>query len=124
MSGDSWGLGWNVGALFDITPEARVGIAYRSSIRQEIKGNATFSNPNLPVPFNVLTARATDTGARATIDTPESLSVSLYDDLSLKWALLADLTWTGWSKFKELRVIASTEPGDVPRSPRRFLSFS
>jgi long-chain fatty acid transport protein len=104
VSGDSWGLGWNVGALFDITPEARVGIAYRSSIRQEIKGKATFSNPNLPAPFNALTAGATDTGARATIDTPDSLSVSLYDDLTPQWALLADLTWTGWSKFKELRV--------------------
>ena len=104
VRGDSWGVGWNVGALFELSRDVRVGIAYRSSIKQDIKGNATFSNPTLPGPFTALTAVAADTGARSIIKTPDSLSVSLYDQVSPKWALLADLTWTGWSKFKELRV--------------------
>src|SRR5581483_792131 len=99
ITGDSWGVGWNAGALFEINPDVRLGIAYRSSIRHEIKADATFANPDLPGPFSALTAGAADTGARATIKTPDSLSVSLYDQLSPKWALLADLKWTGWSKF-------------------------
>ncbi len=70
----------------------------------EIKGDATFSNPALPGPFAALTAGAANTGARSTVKTPDSLSVSVYDQVSPKWALLADATWTGWSKFKELRV--------------------
>jgi long-chain fatty acid transport protein len=97
-------LGWNAGALFEITPAARFGIAYRSSIKHEIKGRATFENPALPPPFTALTAAAQDTGARSTIKTPDMVSASLYGEVSPKWALLADLTWTGWSKFKELRV--------------------
>ena len=104
ITGDSWGVGWNAGALFEINPDVRLGIAYRSSIKHEIKADATFSNPDFSGPFSALTAGAADTGARATIKTPDSLSVSLYDQLSTKLALLADLTWTGWSKFKELRV--------------------
>lgn len=104
VSGDSWGVGWNFGALFEVNPDVRFGIAYRSSIKHEIKGNATFSNPALPGPFAALTAGASDTGVRATVKTPDSLSVSLYNQVSPKWALLADATWTGWSKFKELRV--------------------
>ena len=104
VSGDSWGVGWNVGALFDIAPGARVGIAYRSSIKHEVKGRATFENPALPGAFAALTAGAQDTGARSTIKTPDTLSVSAYGDVSPKWSLLGDLTWTGWSKFKELRV--------------------
>ena len=32
------------------------------------------------------------------------LSLSLYSELTPKWSFLGDLTWTGWSKFKELRV--------------------
>ena len=31
-------------------------------------------------------------------------SVSIYSEVNPKWTLLGDLTWTGWSKFKELRV--------------------
>lgn len=104
VSGDSWGLGWNVGALFAITPAARLGIAYRSSIKHEIKGRATFENPALPGAFAALTAGAQDTGARSTIKTPDMLSVSIYSEVNPKWTLLGDFTWTGWSKFKELRV--------------------
>lgn len=104
VSGDSWGVGWNVGALFEINPDVRLGIAYRSSIKHEIKANATFSNPVLPGAFSALTAGASDTGARSTVKTPDSLSVSLFNQVSPKWALLADATWTGWSKFNELRV--------------------
>jgi long-chain fatty acid transport protein len=58
----------------------------------------------LPAPFDALTAGAANTGARSTVRTPDSLSLSLYDQVTPKWALLADATWTGWSKFKELRV--------------------
>ena len=104
VSGDSWGLGWNVGALFEITPAARLGIAYRSSIKHEVKGRATFENPALPGAFAALTAGAQDTGARSTIKTPDMFSVSIYSEVNPKWTLLGDLTWTGWSKFKELRV--------------------
>ena len=104
VSGDSWGWGWNVGGLFELTPTARLGIAYRSSIKHEIKGRATFENPALPGAFAGLTAGAQDTGARSTIKTPDSLSVSVHSEVSPKWSLLGDLTWTGWSKFKELRV--------------------
>ena len=104
VSGDSWGTGWNVGALFELTPATRAGVAYRSSIKHEIKGSATFENPVLPGAFAALTAGAQDTGARSTIKTPDSLSASLYSALTEKWSVLGDLTWTGWSKFKDLRV--------------------
>ena len=104
VSGDSWGLGWNVGALFELSPSTRIGLAYRSSIKHEIKGRATFDNPALPGAFAALTAPAQDTDARSTLKTPDSLSISVYNDLYPRWSVLADITWTGWSKFKELRV--------------------
>ena len=104
VSGDSWGMGWNAGVLFELSPAARLGVGYRSSIRHEIKGRATFDNPALAPAFAALTAGAQDTGARSTLKTPDSLSVSLYGDVTPKWSLLADFTWTRWSRFNELRV--------------------
>ena len=104
VSGDSWGWGWNVGALFELSAATRLGIAYRSSIKHEIKGSATFQNPALPLAFAALTAGAQDTGARATLKTPDTLSLSYYTEANPKWSILADATWTGWSKFRELRV--------------------
>lgn len=104
VSGDSWGVGWNVGALFELSRSTRLGIAYRSSIKHEIKGRATFQNPDLPGAFAALTAGAQDTGARSTVKTPDTISLSLYSELGSRWSILGDVTWSGWSKFRELRV--------------------
>jgi len=45
-----------------------------------------------------------DTGAKADIDLPASLSVSGYHQLTDKWAVMADITWTDWSTFEDLRI--------------------
>ena len=45
-----------------------------------------------------------DTGVKAGVTLPESLSVSGYHALDERWAVMGDVTWTRWSRFKELRV--------------------
>lgn len=104
VTGDSWGVGWNVGALFDVSRSTRLGIAYRSSVKHELEGRAAFQNPALPGAFAALTAQAQDTGARSTIRMPEKLSLSAHGEIDGKWSVLGDVTWTRWSRFKELRV--------------------
>jgi long-chain fatty acid transport protein len=126
IKGDSWGVGWNIGASVDLTPQARVGIAYRSSIKHEVKGEATFTNPTLPAPFSALTASATDTGARSTIKTPDSLSTGLALRLERDLTLVADVSWTGWQKFRELRVRFDNGASDAvtPENWRNTFRFA
>ena len=102
VRGDSWGFGWNVGVLFDVTPELRVGASYRSKVRHEVKGDATFTNPALPAPFSALALQ--NTGARSTITVPDSATVGMALKLDDMITVVADATWTGWNKFNELRV--------------------
>lgn len=104
VKGDDWGYGFNLGALFTPSQNSRVGIAYRSKIRHTLKGNASYARPaGLPAPL-AASATFTDTGASADVTLPESLNVSGYIDLDPKWALLGDISWVRWSRFKELRV--------------------
>jgi long-chain fatty acid transport protein len=102
IRGDSWGFGWNVGALIDVTPELRLGVSYRSRIRHEVKADATFTNPALPVPFSALALQ--NTGARSTITVPDSATVGMSLKLDDMITVVSDVTWTGWNKFNELRV--------------------
>ena len=102
VRGDSWGFGWNVGALVDVTPELRLGASYRSRVRHKVKGDATFTNPALPVPFSALALQ--NTGARSTITVPDSATVGMALKLDDMITVVADATWTGWNKFNELRV--------------------
>ena len=40
---DSWG--WNAGVLWQVTPQTRIGAAYRSPIKYDVTGNVNFTNP-------------------------------------------------------------------------------
>jgi len=100
FKGDSWSWGYNFGALYQFSEKTRGGVAYRSAISHTLKGDAKFSG----VPSLNPTGRFLDTGVRADIRTPDSLSVSLWHSFTGKIAAMADITWTNWSKLDELRI--------------------
>lgn len=106
VEGDSWGVGFNLGLLYELTEATRVGFAYRSSVSHDLKGDGDFT---VPANFQALldfqgSTLFSDTGASAGIDLPETVSLSLYHDLSPQWALMGDVTWTRWSRFDQLVV--------------------
>jgi long-chain fatty acid transport protein len=99
VDGDSWAWGWNLGATFQVTPATRLGMAYRSTISHDIEGDIRFSN-RPPLLANDLP----DGPAKANVKLPDSFSLALVHDLSPRWQLLADYTWTGWSSIPALTI--------------------
>lgn len=93
MAGDDTGMGWDAGALYQIDPETRIGLSYRSKIDYHLAGTMT-STSVVPV--------------TADITTPDSASLGVFRRLGPKWDVLAEVTWTGWSVFQELRVNNAT----------------
>lgn len=94
IKGDDYGWGFNLGALWQISDATRLGLAYRSEVDQKLGGTAEFS---LNSAFN--------TPVTASVTLPDSASLSLLHTISPRLELLADITWTGWSDFDELRVL-------------------
>jgi long-chain fatty acid transport protein len=93
IRGDDWGYGYNAGLLYEADGNTRLGLSYRSRVKQHLTGDITFSNmPTL------------NSGGSADIRLPDTWTLSLYHRLSPRWALLADIARTGWSSFQELRV--------------------
>ncbi len=105
VEGSDWSWGFNLGAIYQFTDTTRIGLAYRSRIKQDLEGRANFENIPPPVSFVVSDSRAT-----ASVDLPETASLSLSHDVNGQWTLLADVTWTNWSRFDEL-VIKFENPG-------------
>ncbi|WP_082889214.1 OmpP1/FadL family transporter [Methylovorus sp. MM2] len=99
VEGDDWSYGYNFGAMLQVTPNDRIGLAYRSKIEQQLKGDITFSRPT-GIPAVV----APDSKGSADITLPESIMLSSMDHIAEKWDLLTDITWTRWSRFKDLTV--------------------
>ncbi|BCM24899.1 OmpP1/FadL family transporter [Methyloradius palustris] len=100
IHGDGWGIGWNTGAIWQINNATRLGLAYRSQVHLTLDGNIGFSN----VP-SALATSFPNGNISAKLTTPDSLSASLFHQLNEEWDLLADITWVGWKKFKNLTVV-------------------
>lgn len=119
VEGKDWGFGFNLGALWMPAESVRIGLAYRSPIKHDVSGNATFEKPaDLPAPLaNAPVFR--NTGASAELTLPESLILSAYLDIDRKWSVMGDVSWMRWSRFDELRIhLANGAPDSV--TPERW----
>jgi long-chain fatty acid transport protein len=100
LKGDSWAWGYNLGALYEFSGDTRAGIAYRSRIKQNVEGKADFTGVPSPNP----TGRFLDTGIKADATLPATFSLSFWHNLAKDLAIMADITWTRWQSFEEIRV--------------------
>jgi long-chain fatty acid transport protein len=95
--------GFNLGLLFEVTPQTSLGVSYRSEIEMKAKGEVDFTVPD-QLGFLTGGGLFTDGDISATVNLPASFSFSLAHTAS-KFTWLADVTWTGWSSFDELRIV-------------------
>jgi long-chain fatty acid transport protein len=104
---DNISTGFNLGLLYEISPQTTIGVAYRSEVEMKVEGEVDFTVPaQLAMPPLDLTSTGlfVDGDIKATVDLPASLSFSLAHRVD-KITWLADITWTGWSSFEELRIV-------------------
>jgi len=120
MEGDGWGYGYNAGILYEFSKDTRFGLAYRSRIQHSLDGDITFSNVHALLAAD---PNFTSRSVTADMDLPETASASFYTKLNPKVALMADVSWTKWSRFKELRVKSSNEAKDVVTTENWHDSF-
>ncbi|MDI1361953.1 OmpP1/FadL family transporter [Methylotenera sp.] len=105
IEGDDWGFGFNAGVIYQATADTRLGLAYRSKVQQNLQGTSQSSFTAL----NSLPNRTLNTNVTADLTLPETFSVNAFSSINDKFDLMADVTWTRWSRFKELNVIRANE---------------
>jgi long-chain fatty acid transport protein len=101
VQGDNWAGGYNAGLLYEFSPHTRAGLSYRSEIKQQLAGNASFAG-TLPQFSNF--GIFVHTGVTADVTLPQSASLSFWHDIKDSLSVMADVTWTGWDSFDELRI--------------------
>jgi long-chain fatty acid transport protein len=104
LTGDDFGYGFTLGLLFEPSDRTRIGLGYRSQVFHELDGNVDFSGGGAVRPALNAGGAFTDTSASAKLVTPDQASLGVYHELNDQWALMAEVQWTDWSDFQELRV--------------------
>jgi long-chain fatty acid transport protein len=105
VSLDDSAWGWNLGAMFNLGPQTRLGLAYRSAMNYDLAGRITL-------------ATVGSATAKASLSLPDSLSAAISHQLTDKWQLLGDLTWTGWSKIQNVPLVLTSGLGGCSRRNR------
>ena len=103
----TWGYGARVGVIHAPRPGTRIGLAYSSSIdlsfddRLHIDG----AGPAL--------ARLDGAKLRLDMTVPQTVTLSLYQQVDEQWAVLATLGWQDWSELGEIGVAVDTTAGSA-----------
>ncbi len=95
---DKWGVGFTAGVTLKPMAGTEIGIGYRSMVKQNTKGTATFPQaPFLGVP-NPITAN---------FNLPETVTIGLRQRITPEITLLAGYEWTNWSRIDTLTAIST-----------------
>lgn len=132
IKGDDWAFGYNLGWLWKVNDNFRVGLSYRSKISHTLKGSAdwdlvgefmTTGSSLGPALANQMKTAITSPyapptapgdiphmgyvqheGVNVKIVTPESLSLHTMWKATPKWNLFGNLTWTRHSRLDKIDV--------------------
>jgi long-chain fatty acid transport protein len=97
---NAWG--WNAGALFHLTPVTKLGLSYRSKINYSATGQITGGSPS-PVVNGAVGANV-----KASISMPDTFIASLSHQLTDRWEVLGDISWTGWSSIPKIDIVRTS----------------
>lgn len=106
LKGDAGGWGYNLGLMYQMTQDTRLGLSYRSKIKFDLEGS------------QVVPTSGVDRSITAGLQTPDTLSLAMHHQVNKQWAVLADYTWTGWSSLQTLEPLTSSGARAVP--PLRY----
>ncbi|WP_251977587.1 OmpP1/FadL family transporter [Salinicola avicenniae] len=109
---DDTAWGWNLGALYELDDFTRFGIAYTSKVDLDFDDRPDFRGLNNPVLENAVQQLAVDRlglGLRI----PETVTASVFHQISDEWAVMGSLGWQNWSEFGDVAVELDAAPGSA-----------
>jgi long-chain fatty acid transport protein len=101
VNGSDTQVGYQLGLQWQPLAGTQFGLAYRSAIVQNLRGDATFQGT--PYPLSLSPSFA-NTGATAKLPTPATLTAGYSQRIAERWTLLAGIEWTHWTPFKNLAI--------------------
>jgi long-chain fatty acid transport protein len=105
IDGDDWAFGFNLGGLYEVSPQTRIGVIYVSEFEPEFDGDVELKFRG----GAIITAPST-----LKFTYPQVLRVGLYHELDDKWAVLGSIGWEEWSALDSLFVATATGAGEIP----------
>ena len=116
VGGHAMDLGYQLGLLYEFNDATRVGVGYRSEIKQKLKGKMKSSGSAIPGAQGDMIDALLNQKISAKLNTPAVLSMGVYHDINEKWAVMAEYQRVFWSSFQNLTFV-SKNGNNNPATP-------
>ena len=121
IDGDDKTISWNLGVLWRVNDRTMVGAVYHAPLDFKLEGETKVSG-NITIPDDNPTGVPPGTyplihdkvKASLEVTMPERAALSITHRLDDRWTIMAEATWTRWSRFEEFYVKAKGEVSTHP----------
>ncbi|MNF26138.1 Outer membrane protein P1 precursor [compost metagenome] len=97
-----WGFGANVGVIYAPQAGTRIGLTYTSQVDLDFEDRLDVNGDGR------LLERVNNTKTELDMKVPQTVTLSLFQQLDRQWALLASVNWQDWSEFGDIGVQVDT----------------
>ncbi len=106
VDGDGWG--YNLALLAALPARSSIGLSFRSAVKIDYTGNATFSPLGL------------SDGVRSSLTFPPILTIGIANHPSDQTVLEADVQWVGWSSIDKITIDFSDPTSTDVETPKNW----
>lgn len=118
IKGESWAVGYNIGAIVQPVEGTRLGVHFRSGVDHRLDGSAELKGIAFPPLPGLPPTADFNTGGTAKLNLPPMVTFGIRQEITPQIALLGGVTWYGWSSFKEIRVKREDGGDDLVNTQR------
>ncbi len=101
---DTWGFGFNLGALYEFTPDTRVGITYNSPVSLDFEAPVQFSSLSPGLSTLLANRGLLNATLDVGIEIPQQVMGSIFHQIDDRWAVLGSVGWQQWSQFGQIQL--------------------
>ncbi|MTV37618.1 outer membrane protein transport protein [Duganella radicis] len=128
IDGSDNAVGFTIGALYSPARQTHIGLAYRSAVKHTLGDvPVAFEVPQGPkaILAAVRPGWFTDTTAATELCMPSSLTLSVSHQIDERWSVMASVSRTQWSKFRDVVLdFRSAQPDQAIAFDYRNTSFA
>jgi long-chain fatty acid transport protein len=121
VSSNVWGVGGNVGVLWELSSATRLGLTYTSPVKLGFSSVPTFTGLG-PGISGVLAATGLNTAlVDVGITVPQTAMLGFFQRINESWAVMGDVGWQNWQAFGAVEIGVTTS---TPRSLVTHINYS
>ncbi len=107
----AWGVGANLGLLYEVDPSTRFGITYTSPVKLNFKAQPQWDGLRPAIQALLASRGLLDAKLDLDVTVPQGLNAGFYREVDPSWAVLGSVGWQQWSRFGEVEVgVDSSNP--------------